>query len=237
MTGPGYPLLPDRRLGPRLPQPADPRAAAARLRDGGKLSSADMAAIAAGHAQPDGARAGAVPARRPHDARRTTPAGQRLLRDWDFTQPAGLAPRRRTSTWSGATCSRLTFHDELPGGAVARRRRTLDRGGAPGCCASPTSQWWDDVDHRRASSRTRDDILRAAMREARDELTRSSRAQPDGWTWGAAAPARPAEPDARRVGHRAGRAAASTGAATRSAAATRSSTRPRWDAVERRLRT
>ena len=34
------------------------------------------------------------------------PQGQDILRNWDFTQPAGLGSRRRTSTSSGGTCSR-----------------------------------------------------------------------------------------------------------------------------------
>ena len=60
---------------------------------------------------------------------------------------------RRTSTRSGATCSRLTFHDQLPRVAVARRRRALVRGGEQPA-APADSQWWDDAAHRRAWSRT-----------------------------------------------------------------------------------
>ena len=78
---------------------------------------------------------------------------------------------------------RLTFHDDLrkgiwPDGGdrwFARRHRAAararpDRGG--------TTSTTEDV------TETRDDILRQAMIDARDELTRRQARDPDDWTWG-----------------------------------------------------
>ena len=47
----------------------------------------------------------------------------------------------------------------------------------------PNSRWWDDIDTDDVRE-GRDDILRASLRAARDELVRLQSRRPDGWTWG-----------------------------------------------------
>ena len=51
-----------------------------------------------------------------------------------------------------------------------------------GLLDDPTSAWWDDRETPEVE--TRDDILRLAIMEARDELTRLRHLDPDQWTWG-----------------------------------------------------
>ena len=101
VIGARLPLLPHRRLGPRLPLAADPRPArgggrAVGRRDGRRSSSTTA---------PARADAGAVPARASscrggYYARRPAAAARLGLH-----AAAPTARRRRTSTWSGATCS------------------------------------------------------------------------------------------------------------------------------------
>ncbi len=130
--------------------------------------------------------------------------GQRLLRHWDFGQPADSAAAAYYNVvWSNLL--RLTFQDELPESAwpdggdrwFAVVSGLLDR---------PNASWWDDVTTDDVRE-TRDDILRQAMLDARDELTRREALDPDDWTLGPAAPAGPGEPDARHVRRRPGRVA------------------------------
>jgi penicillin amidase len=47
----------------------------------------------------------------------------------------------------------------------------------------PNAAWWDDVETEDVRE-GRDDILRAAMRDARDELVHLQSRRVDGWTWG-----------------------------------------------------
>jgi penicillin amidase len=49
--------------------------------------------------------------------------------------------------------------------------------------ARPNDVFWDDV-HTRHVVETRDDILRAALEQARDELTRTRSSVPRQWRWG-----------------------------------------------------
>ncbi|MFN8195764.1 MAG: penicillin acylase family protein [Nocardioidaceae bacterium] len=107
--------------------------------------------------------------------------GQDLLRDWDFHQPAdSAAAAYYNAVWSNLL--RLTFHDEMresiwpDGGDVwfAAVDRLLDR---------PTDGWWDDRETEDVRE-TRDDILRQAMVDARDEMTSRQALDPDEWTWG-----------------------------------------------------
>jgi penicillin amidase len=105
---------------------------------------------------------------------------QDLLRDWDFTSPADSAPAAYFNVvWRNVL--ELTFHDEL-------RQRTWPDGGdrwfrvVGEMLPDPAGPWWDDVDT--AEVETRDDILRAALVEARDELTRLQARDPRHWTWG-----------------------------------------------------
>ena len=167
VVGPGLPLLPHRRLGPRLPLDPDPPAArgggrALRRRDGRASSSTP-------------------PTRWPRPwcptcstcrtCRATTTATARSCSRTGTSPSPPTAPRRRTTTWCGATCCALTFHDELPRGGVARRRRPLVRRSSSTCSTDPAGPWWDDVDDRRRPE-SRDDILRQALMDARDEMTR-----------------------------------------------------------------
>ena len=110
--------------------------------------------------------------------------GQRLLETWDGTQPAdgpqSAAAAYYNVVWRDLLA--LTFHDELPedqrpdGGQrwMATVTDLLDR---------PTDPWWDDV--ATADVETRDDVLRAALVQARDDLTATVSPDPDDWTWGA----------------------------------------------------
>jgi penicillin G amidase len=108
-------------------------------------------------------------------------AGQNLLRDWDFEQPADSAAAAYYNVvWSDVLAG--TFHDELPrdqwpdGGDrwMAVMTRLL---------LHPDDPWWDDV--TTPQRETRDDILRAAMKQARNDLTELLSRSPDGWRWGA----------------------------------------------------
>jgi len=107
-------------------------------------------------------------------------AGQRLLRGWDFHQPADSAAAAYFNVvWRNLLA--LTFHDELPqdlwpdGGDrwFAVVSKLLE---------NPKDPWWDDVTTARVE--TRDDILAAAMKQARDELTTRQDLDPRRWEWG-----------------------------------------------------
>ncbi len=105
---------------------------------------------------------------------------QDLLRDWDFTSPADSASAAYFNViWRNLL--ELTFHDDLG-------ERTWPDGGdrwflvVSRMLSDPAGPWWDDVDTDQVE--TRDDILRQAMLEARDELTRRQARDPELWTWG-----------------------------------------------------
>ena len=107
--------------------------------------------------------------------------GQELLRDWDGHQPADSAAAAYYNVvW--ANLLRLTFHDDL-------RESLWPDGGdrwflvVTGLLDRPNDPWWD---HQATEEvvETRDDILRQAMRDARDELTRRESLDPNDWTWG-----------------------------------------------------
>ncbi len=109
--------------------------------------------------------------------------GQRLLEDWDFRQPASGAGSAAAAyynvVWRHLLL--LTFHDELPEAAepdggdrwMAVVADLLD---------DPGNAWWDDVETDEVERR--DDVLRQAMRAARDELTSRQAVDPDEWSWG-----------------------------------------------------
>ncbi len=107
--------------------------------------------------------------------------GQRLLLDWDFTQPADSAAAAYFNVvWSNVL--RLTFHDQLP--------ESLWPDGGDRWIAvvgnllrQPSNQWWDDAGTESVVE-DRDQILAEAMRQARDELTRRMNVSPKKWTWG-----------------------------------------------------
>jgi penicillin amidase len=106
--------------------------------------------------------------------------GQRLLLDWDYTQPADSAAAAYFNVvWSNLL--RLTFDDQLP--------ESLRPDGSQRWVAvvsnllrQPDSQWWDNADTTRIEDR--DQILSKAMRDARNELTRRISVSPKKWTWG-----------------------------------------------------
>ena len=109
--------------------------------------------------------------------------GQRLLRDWDLDQPAD-GPGSAAAAYLNATWRELlaaTFHDELP-------PSTWPDGGprwiqvVGGLLEEPDDPWWDDAATDRVERR--DDVLRAAMLEARDELVRRQAQDAERWTWG-----------------------------------------------------
>ncbi|HSK55100.1 MAG TPA: penicillin acylase family protein [Jiangellales bacterium] len=107
--------------------------------------------------------------------------GQDLLRDWDYRQePDSAAAAYFNAVWSNLL--RLTFHDELPdelwpsgdGRWFEVVRGLMERFDDP---------FWDDVTTETVRE-TRDTILRRAMEDARDDLTRRLGKDPAGWSWG-----------------------------------------------------
>ncbi|GAA1917417.1 penicillin acylase family protein [Nocardioides hwasunensis] len=105
---------------------------------------------------------------------------QDLLRGWDFTQPADSAAAAYFNVvWRNLL--ELTFHDDL-------RLRTWPDGGdrwflvVSRMLTEPAGPWWDDADTPEVE--TRDDVLRQAMLDARDELTRRQARDPRLWEWG-----------------------------------------------------
>ncbi|MEO9323308.1 penicillin acylase family protein [Nocardioides sp. C4-1] len=111
--------------------------------------------------------------------------GQRLLDNWDHTQPAeggqSAAAAYFNAVWRNLLS--LTFADELPaaqrpdGGQrwIAVVTDLLER---------PDDPWWDDVTTDDVVER-RDDVLAQALLDARDDLTAAISPRPDEWTWGA----------------------------------------------------
>ncbi|HET7690112.1 MAG TPA: penicillin acylase family protein [Nocardioidaceae bacterium] len=107
--------------------------------------------------------------------------GQRLLADWDYTQPVDSpAAAYFNAVWRSLLS--LTFHDDLP------EDLWPDRGSRwfavmTRLVAQPTSPWWDDrLTHDVVE--TRDDILRAALLEGRDEQIRLQDRDATKWRWG-----------------------------------------------------
>lgn len=108
-------------------------------------------------------------------------AGQKLLEHWDFTQPADSAAAAYYNVvWRNLL--ELTFHDELP-------EEVWPDGGqqwyavVSDLLRQPANAWWDDVTTQTVVE-NRDDIIRATLRAARDELTRRQALDPDDWHWG-----------------------------------------------------
>jgi penicillin amidase len=108
--------------------------------------------------------------------------GQRELAGWDYRQDSDSgAAAYFNVVWSRILA--LTFDDQLPKAAWptggSRWWRVVTT-----LIKRPHNEFWDDVDtpDRRES---RDDILRQALIEARDELSRILSREPDRWSWGA----------------------------------------------------
>ena len=105
---------------------------------------------------------------------------QRLLGDWDFTQPADSAPAAYfNAVWRNLLA--LTFHDDLREGSWPEGGSRWFQVVTP-MLDEPAGPWWDDTST--VEVETRDDILRRALVEARDELTRRQSRDPSLWTWG-----------------------------------------------------
>jgi penicillin amidase len=107
--------------------------------------------------------------------------GQRLLLDWNYSQPADSAAAAYfNAVWSNLL--RLTFQDQLP-------ESLWPDGGhrwvsvVTNLLRQPDSQWWDDSSTESVVE-DRDQILSQAMQDARDELTRRISVSPTKWTWG-----------------------------------------------------
>ncbi|HKE71837.1 MAG TPA: penicillin acylase family protein [Nocardioidaceae bacterium] len=108
-------------------------------------------------------------------------SGQRLLQDWDFTQPASSgAAAYFNVVWRDLLA--LTFHDQLPeavwpdGGE--RWFEVVSR-----IIDDPNSSWWDDVTTDEIVE-NRYDILRQALLDARDDMTMYQARDAEQWTWG-----------------------------------------------------
>ncbi|MGD8151187.1 penicillin acylase family protein [Ornithinimicrobium sp. Y1694] len=109
---------------------------------------------------------------------------QDLLREWDFTSPAE-GENSAAAAYFYAVYSHLlesVLDDELPPelGASGNSRSMLL---VEELLASPDSPWWDD---RRTPGVTesRDEVIRAAMINARLDLTKRISKDPSRWTWG-----------------------------------------------------
>ena len=108
-------------------------------------------------------------------------AGKRLLADWDFRMDAGSAAAAYYNVvWRNLLD--LTFNDELTGDLrpdggqrwFAVMTDLLER---------PEDQFWDDPETEEEVER-RDDVLRQALADGRDDLTALQSPNPDEWTWG-----------------------------------------------------
>ena len=121
-----------------------------------------------------------------------TREARELLRDWDYTTPAGDADAGAAAAYYNAVWRNLLellFDDELPTGLKAdgdaRWRAVVQR-----LLANPKSAWWDDKLTPNVTE-GKDEMLRQALVEARLELTRELRQGPRRVAVGQAAPARP----------------------------------------------
>jgi penicillin G amidase len=106
---------------------------------------------------------------------------QDVLSDWDRRDAVDSAGGAAfNATWRHLLIR--TFHDELPAWAHpwgnARWWEVVR-----GLVDEPDSPWWDDVTTQERE--TRDDVLRAAMAGAHDELADRFSPDPASWRWGA----------------------------------------------------
>ncbi len=114
-----------------------------------------------------------------------TNEARELMRDWDYTTPAGDSPQGAPAAYYNAVWRNLLellFDDELPtelradGGA--RWRAAVQQ-----LLSEPDSAWWDNKLTPNITE-GKDEILRQALVEARLELTKELGKDPDGWQWG-----------------------------------------------------
>ncbi len=180
VTGPDYPYLltADPDLGYRSQRIRE--LLTERIAGGARLDLADMEEIQADTRNP----AAAVLV--PYLLRQLMTSeyyadGQRLLVDWDGTQPADSAAAAYfNAVWRNLL--ELTFHDEMaeelwPDGG-ARWVAVVDN-----LLREPDSPWWDDA-RTEGVIEDRDAILTSALQQARDDLTRTLGVSPRTWSWG-----------------------------------------------------
>ena len=107
--------------------------------------------------------------------------GQRLLDGWDFHQgPDSAAAAYYNVVWRELL--ERTFDDELPSdvqpdGGDRWFQVVTD------LLTRPGDKWWDDIETDDVVE-TRDDILEASLKAARDELTKRQSPDADEWSWG-----------------------------------------------------
>lgn len=179
VTGPDYPFLlttePD--LGYRSQRIRD--LLEQRLEDG-PVGVDDMSAIQADTRHP------LAPVLVPYLMRQLLPSryyaeGQQLLLDWDGSQPVDSpAAAYFNAVWRNLLAR--TFHDDMP---VELWPDGSDRwvGVVSDLLERPTDAFWDDRDTEGVIE-DRDTVLAGALRDARDELTRTQSVNPRRWTWG-----------------------------------------------------
>jgi penicillin amidase len=107
--------------------------------------------------------------------------GQRVLGDWDFHQDSD-SPGGAYFNVVWQRLLALTFHDQLPkaawpDGGSRWWQVVLD------LVKRPHDVFWDDIDTA-GIRESRDDILRKALMQARDQITRILSRDPSRWAWG-----------------------------------------------------
>lgn len=108
-------------------------------------------------------------------------AGQKVLAEWDFHEDVDSAGAAYFNVFWRQLLA-LTLHDQIPEDVWPRggsrwwvvMRDLLD---------DPRNEFWDDIETTDVRE-TRDDILAAALMEARDELTRQVSLTQKDWRWG-----------------------------------------------------
>ncbi|MFT4008724.1 MAG: penicillin acylase family protein [Nocardioidaceae bacterium] len=179
VTGPDYPVyLGDSwDYGYRSKRIAD--LLSDRTKAGGKLGVADLARI-----QLDdwnGLAPALVPRLEAIELTGFDAIGQKLFQGWNYRQPVDSA----AAAYFNAVYRqilRLTFDDDLP------KSEWPDSGSRwwavlTDLLQNPDSHWWDDRSTEYVVER-RDDILKQAMLDARDELIRLQDRNPENWRWG-----------------------------------------------------
>jgi penicillin amidase len=114
-----------------------------------------------------------------------TQDAQKLLRTWNFTEPTGQSDQAAAGAYYNAVWSKLldlTFNDDLTGDIQA------DGGGrwmeaVALLLKKPNDPWWDNK-QTPGVIEGRDEILRQAMVEARNDLTKRLGKKPEDWEWG-----------------------------------------------------
>lgn len=104
-----------------------------------------------------------------------------LLHDWDFQQDTD-SPAAAYFNAFWADLLERTFRDELPPGVdITGSERWMEVMRV--LFDDPQDDWWDDASTPQIIE-TRDEIVMASLREARDELTRRQSRHPRNWSWG-----------------------------------------------------